>query len=121
MGKLNVFLKIILSICLSCSYSSFADDCTRPVTPIRTGERAVCDGYLFSPDAESEAYKAKQLADLYKKENEILEKRLELYVRQSDVLAKQVARTENTESLYRLGYFALGVIITGVIASNVNR
>lgn len=124
MEQINV-IKLVTVFCCSfilvVSNGVYATNCPKPVQPISEGQTANCSGYLFSPEAESKAYKAVELSDLYKKENEILEKRLELYVRQSDVLAKQVARTENTESLYRLGYFALGVIITGVIASNVNR
>lgn len=100
--------------------TAFAE-CPKNVAPIKKGDSAVCDGYLFSPEAESEAYKAKELAELRKAENEILSQRLELYMKQSDVLAKDVARRDNTESLYRVLYFALGAVLTGYIASNVSK
>lgn len=100
---------------------SRATECSAKVQPIREGQAAQCSGYLFSPEAESEAYKATQISKLQKEENEILNKRLDLYIKQSDVLAKQLSRKDNTENLYRFAYFGLGVVITGMIAANVNR
>lgn len=96
-------------------------DCPQNVQVIKQGQTANCDGFLFSPSAESDSYKAKQLADLEKTENDILNERLQLYMKQSDALAKDVGQRDNSESLYRFGYFLLGAIITGYIAVNVRK
>jgi hypothetical protein len=98
-----------------------AADCLTPVQPIKEGQIASCDGYLFSPSAESQAYKATRIAELQEKENKILEERLKNYQQQSAELAKQLGKKESTEDLVRIGYFTLGAILTGVIAANVNN
>jgi len=105
------------------------------VKPINRGQKAECDGFYFSDDAERAASNAKKDVEVLKKindelekksaaqakETEILERRLNLYVTQSEILSKKEAQRDNMESLYRIGYFALGALLTGVIASNVNR
>ncbi len=96
-----------------------AQGCSVPVQPIKKGMEATCDGYLFSPDAESSAYKATRISELQKEENEILQKRLDLYIKQSDVLAKELAKRDNTEDLYRIAYFVGGILITGYLATNL--
>ncbi len=124
MEQLNGNIKISC-ICLSllCSivfcFNSYSDDCNSSVRPINKGEPAQCTGYLFSPSAESAAYKATRISELQKEENEILQKRLDLYIKQSEVLAKEIAKRDSTEDLKRLGMFVLGVVVTGYIASNL--
>lgn len=120
MGKLNGRI-IIFSMCLCIITSSASADCIKPVQAIKQGEVANCTGYLFSPDAEDKAYKATRIADLQEKENKILEERLRNYQTQSEELAKRLGKKESMEDLYRVGYFALGAILTGIIASNVNH
>lgn len=127
-------IKYLLSFCIFFSSVSYAD-CPQKVQVIDKGQVASCDGYLFSDEAEKEASKAKRDAEFYKsvndlltrktqlqtKENDILERRLNLYMNQSNVLAQEVAKRDNTDSLYRMGYFILGVVVTGYIAANVSR
>lgn len=113
---------ISMVIIFNCIFSSIChSDCTKPVQPIKQGETAVCDGFLFSPSEEESAYKATQIVDLQKEENEILEKRLTLYMQESDALAKERAQKDNIEGLYRFAYFTLGVIVTGLVVRNVPR
>lgn len=100
---------------------SAASDCASNVQPIKEGQAAQCTGYLFSPQAESEAYKATQISKLQAEENKILQTRLEMYMHQSDVLAKEVGKRDNTDGLYKFLYFGLGVVVTGVIAANVGH
>lgn len=122
MGLKNALIYSLVIIC--CSFGTnwaSATECSVKVQPIKEGQTAQCTGYLFSPEAESEAYKATQISKLQKEENEILNKRLDLYIKQSDVLAKDLSRKDNTENLYRFAYFGLGVVITGMIAANVGR
>lgn len=110
------------------------DGCAK-VTEIKKGEAAPCDGFYFPDWAEKEAAESRDDAEYLKKvndeltrksqaqaaESEILERRLNLYMQQSDVLSKDVARRDNTESLYRVLYFGLGALLTGYIASNVGH
>lgn len=126
--------KIILSVVFAFSGATYAD-CPNNVQPIKKGEVAVCDGFLFSDGAEKTASQARDDADYYKKlsdklqeksdledkQSQILNDRLKLYIDESKALSKTVAQKDNTESLYRFVYFALGVVITGVIAVNVRR
>lgn len=114
-------LRVLLAtiILFNCNFS-YAD-CPKNVQPIKQGQTANCDGFLFSPSSEESAYKDKELASLYKSENEILQERLELYMKQSDVLANNVSDHDTKDSLIRLGYFSLGAILTGLIASRVGR
>jgi hypothetical protein len=122
MVKINVFRSFVIMFTLyfGLSSSTFAE-CTKPVQPIEKGQAAPCSGFIFTEEAESKAFKATQLVDLYKEENEILERRLDLYIQQSDKLANEVATKRNNEDLYRGLYFALGVLATGIIAANVGH
>lgn len=103
------------------------------VTPIKQGQPAPYNGFVFDYDSESEAEQARTDASYFKRlsdkqaekialqdnESQILEKRLQLYINESNVLAKDRATTELTERLYILGAFALGVIATGLIVRNI--
>lgn len=121
-------------LCLLLSFNAFAD-CNEKVTPIEKGEVAQCGGFIFNDQAEKEASQAKHDVDFYKEVNteltqkseaqdkdiNILERRLNLYVEQSNTLADSVAKKDNSEGLIRIGYFALGAVLTGIIAANVKR
>lgn len=61
----------------------------------------------------------KQKIDLKDKEINILDQRLVNYQQLSTSLADQVGKQQTTEGLYRFGYFALGVLVTGLIVHNV--
>jgi hypothetical protein len=122
---------IILSICLTVGSVSGADNCD--VAPIKKGTPAPCDGFYFNKDAENTAEQARSDADFYKKlssaqtdktniledENNVLQKRLNLYVQESKELSKEKAKSETTETLIRIGYFSLGVFVTALVARNV--
>lgn len=103
------------------------------VSPIKKGDVAACDGFLFSKDAERQAeeyrsdsqyYKSlsekyAQKAELEASQNTILEKRLNLYITSINDLSKEVAKRDNSESLYRTVYFVLGVLVTGLAVRNL--
>lgn len=120
-GSRNAFTTLVIICCIIFNQNVSAMECISKVQAIKEGQSAQCTGYLFSPEAESSAWKATRISELQKEENEILEKRLNLYVQQSDALAKQLAKKETMEGLVRIGYFILGTVITATIASNVNR
>lgn len=125
---------VVLAIIIALTSPVLAD-CPNNVQPIKKGEAAVCDGFLFNSETEMQARKNAQDAAYYEvlynysdkknkiqeDQNSILEKRLKLYMDESETLSKRVANTETTESLYRFGYFALGVLVTGVILRNVRQ
>lgn len=128
--KLNA---LILSCCLAMSPVSGADSCD--VTPIKKGSVAPCDGFFFNKDAEAQAeqyrddanfYKRysdalKQKSDLQANENDVLQKRLNLYIQESSALAKDKVSKDTTEDIIRIGYFSLGVLITTLIVRNVRQ
>ncbi len=110
------------------------DGCAK-VAEIKKGEPAPCDGFYFPDEAEREATTARDDAaylkkindELIKKSqaqeqvNQILDRRLNLYIQQADLLSKNMAQRDNTENLYRILYFGLGALLTGYIATNVSR
>lgn len=124
---------VIFCTATSCPYAS--GDCSSNVQPIKQGDVAPCSGFLFSDLAEKQAAQARDDAKFYEElskkltektkiqsdQNEILEKRLGVYIQQTDILSNHLGKKENTEGLYRGLYFLLGVAITGYIAANVNR
>lgn len=119
--------KIILSLFLISS-SAFAN-----VTPIKKGDVATTDGFLFDSSSMDQADQYRADARFYKlysdqlvnksdieeNENTILQKRLNLYIQESSQLAKEQASKNTTEDLIRIGYFSLGVLVTALIARNV--
>jgi len=103
-------------------------DCPEHVQLIVKGEPAVCDGVLMSPDAFKKADEAVQDVHYYKlineklnerqvlvnKEIEILDKRLKLYMDQSQVLASELTDRNSESKWEKLIYFSLGVFATGI-------
>jgi len=105
------------------------------VTPIKKGNVATTDGFLFDHDSESQAEQNRTDADYYKKladkqkekidlqdnESQILEKRLQLYIKESDTLVKARASDSFNEKLLLFGSFSLGAIVTALIVRNVHQ
>lgn len=124
---------LILSLLLSFS-TSHAQTCPY-VQPINKQQSAPCDGFFFSDQAEKDASNAKLDAELHKsvndvlvkkidllnQDNALLERRLNLYIQQSERLSDSLSKKETNEGLYRFLYFSLGVVVTGVIAANVHK
>ena len=134
----NIFVYILMS-CLTVSAImltvlitflcftkiSNAAECSKEVQVIEEGQTANCSGFLFSDSAEKKAAEAKndviyfnklvpRLEQKINKESErnaILEKRLDLYIRQSEVLAKDKVKSDNRKFWERVGMFMLGSLI----------
>ena len=136
--KINVVNAIIsrtlvLALFFSGNNVWASTSCPKPVSVIKQGEVATCSGFLFSPEAEQQAEEYRADSEFYKRlnkslnektgilenENEILQKRLNLYITQSEVLSKDKAQRDSTETLYRFISFGLGVLVTGLIVRNV--
>lgn len=107
---------------------SFASDCRESVTLIDKGTPAQCTGFLYSPDADAQAASDHRDAKYYKlinkklverhdlmlEQNEILDKRLKLYMDQSHVLSQELQRKENMSTWKQVGWFLLGIGVTGL-------
>lgn len=119
-------IKIILAILFTTS-TVFAQ-CPKNVQPIKEGQTANCTGFLFSPETEKKANDAVEDAKYYKeltdrlikrkeltdKEINILDKRLELYIKQSEITAKELNRKRNEDKWQKVIWFGLGVLATGL-------
>lgn len=126
-------IKFFIAFCIF--FNSIAFACPESVQPLKKGEVANCDGLLYSPGADDQAAKDHLDAKYYKeinlrlekrkeltdKEIEILDKRLNLYVNQSEVLADQLARKESANKWERIIWFGLGVVATGIAVHGASR
>lgn len=98
------------------------------VQDVKAGDKIVCDGVLLSPDAakkidgqQVDLKYYKELSDkllkrqeLQDKEINVLDQRLRLYQEQSSLLADRLTSKESTSKWENIGYFALGVLATGL-------
>ena len=101
-----------------------AGECSKPVQVISNGEIANCSGFLFSDEAEKVAATAKKDVDFFnilvpkleerlkleQERSDILEKRLNLYINQAEILAEDKVKSETRKFWERLGLFSLGII-----------
>lgn len=128
----------ILLICIFSLNQSVWAKCPEDVQVLEKGQVANCDGLLFSPEASKKADEAIQDVKYYKsltdklgsrieysnKETDVLEKRLKLYMDQSNILAEQMVKKENEDKWQKVLYFGLGVLATGIAvygASNLDN
>ena len=102
--------------------------CPDDVQVIKKDEVANCDGLLLSPEASKQSDDAIQDAKYYKdlsgklmdrrelhmEHVETLDKRLELYMNQSNVLAQELHKKEKDDKWENILYFGLGVLATGI-------
>lgn len=124
--------KKILTVLVLLPHLAFSD-CVQDVQTIKQGDIANCDGFLFSDAAEKQAEQYRSDALFYKSysdrlnekvqleanENDLLQKRLNLYVQESATLSQEVSKRDNNENLYRFAYFVLGVVTTGLVVRNI--
>lgn len=121
------YISILILFVFNFNQSVWAK-CPEDVQVLEKGQVANCDGLLFSPEASKKADEAIQDVKYYKsltdklgsrieysnKETDILEKRLKLYIDQSNILADQMVKKENEDKWQKVIYFGLGVIATGI-------
>lgn len=120
-------MKLLMVLVLLATQTSYAG-CPDDVQVINKGQVANCDGLLFSPEASKKVDETQQDAEYYKslsaklqvrhdymlKEQEILDRRLKLYVDQSQTLATELVHKENQDKWQKVVYFGLGVLATGI-------
>jgi hypothetical protein len=124
-------MKYLLILCLQfaiCNNTLASSDCLESVTLLQKGDPSPCTGFLFSPDAEAQAESDSRDAKYYKllserldersvlilNQNEILEKRIQLYIEQNNTLANEVVKKERRSEWQKVGYFLLGVGVTSL-------
>lgn len=99
------------------SQISFAS-CKQPVTYLGLGERAVCAGYLFSPEKEAEVRNLVQryeiLVEIVEKQERLIENlnnRVDLNQKISQNLQDQLDNKNSQSTLEKIIYFTLGIAL----------
>lgn len=129
--------KVILSVLLILTLIPVQSmgQCKESVTVLEMGQEAPCTGFLLSPEAEQKASEDASDAEFYKaltvrlehrkiltdKEIGILDKRLQIYIEQSEVLAERVSKRERQSKWEKVIWFGLGIIVTGAAVSGAKR
>lgn len=117
--------KLILTILL---LSSVAFACPKPVQYLESGKKANCSGYLFSVEAEQEArlntIRYEKLLEISQKKDELtftLDEQVKNLQEHNNHLTTELRKREDSSFWKSTVYFALGVLVTGAIASNVGN
>lgn len=109
--------------------------CPESVQLLEKGKPANCTGFLYSPEAEAKSAqdhadaifykeyveKLEKRKELTEKQIQILDKRLDLYIRQSETLAEQLHKRESQNKWERIMWFGLGVLATGIAVHGASR
>jgi hypothetical protein len=108
---------ILITILLS--NSAFAD--AGPVVPLTSGQPAPYTGYLFTPEAEQKVRLSNEELKYYKQANDSLVKindynkqQVDLLQQKTDLYRTELDKKDKTSYLENVGFFALGVLVTGV-------
>lgn len=122
--KINKFLLVFILIIAQIGYAS----CPKNVVYLKQKEPAPCTGFLFSPEKEQELRLHNeerklllQINHLQKITIETSEERLQNFQKYSLELETEIQRREEISFWKSALFFSLGAVITGFIASNVNR
>lgn len=102
MNKLVVILLIISNTCFA-QDSIFIDKDTK----------APFSGYLLPEEKVKELRNNTLERDLYKTESELRERQVKLLSEQNDKLATTLQSTSSLSSWEKIGFFALGILVTG--------
>jgi len=128
---------LLIFIAITISQTSFGK-CPEDIQVLNKGQVANCDGLLFSKKASEDvdetqddlvyyktlSQKLEERKNLTDKELSVLDKRLQIYMEQSQILAEQVYNKERESKWQKFIYFGLGVFATGIAvygASHLNR
>jgi hypothetical protein len=129
-----VLFKLAISLILTFTSVSWAD-CPEDIQVVTKGQIVNCDGILLSPIASKKADEAIQDSKYYKalsdklierqdyttKEMNILDKRLQLYVEQSQILSKELVYKENQDKWQKFVWFGLGVAVSGLAVYSASQ
>ena len=119
-GRKNLMIKILLALLISSN--SFAGVCDVPVK-ISVGAPAPCGGYVFSDANELKVrtdltFKDLQITNLEAQVNTEASM-LSIDNEQIAIYQSQVKDIKTMSEYEKFGYFALGVLITGLISYGV--
>jgi len=111
----NTITIIISIIFLS---STTLAECTKAVTYLKDGTPSPCNGYLFTPEKEASIYREleqgklyKQLSDKTEEQNNILQQRVDSYMKNNEELRQYNQSQELKSDLQKIGYFVLGALV----------
>lgn len=114
--KLKNIITIIIS--LSLFYNTASAECLKPVTSIKKGTSAPCDGYIFTPEAEAENYRKLEQSKLYKElsenqeeQNNLVQERLNNYIQYSNDLNSELRKQQVRSDLTKVVYFLAGALV----------
>jgi len=117
-------LSILLIISSLISNLSFAEEAVL----LSKGEAAPYSGALLPVDKLQELRKAylekdslSRSIELYKSNELLYTKKVDVLSEQNDRLAKTAYEERNMSTLEKIGYFGLGAILTGLVAYGIYR
>lgn len=113
------------------SLFAYADD----TVPLTKGQAAPMDGVLFSSDKANQTRKDlieldelrlkepsyKRTIDLYKANENLYSDKIKIVSDQNDNLAKNLYEARSLTTWEKLGYFALGVAVTGLAVRGIQQ
>lgn len=122
--------------------TSLQAECPKAVTKLKSGQKAPCTGYLFSPEKEQELYKQKEELKITLKQLQIQKDLTELHKKNSDTILDVVEKEQKKTEIWRkaaedstsklikseegrgkrdLIFLILGVIVTGTAAYTLDK
>lgn len=122
-----LILAFIILIIVLFPQNAFAD-CSKPVSYLKQGQQASCDGYLFSPAQEEYVRTA---IEKYAVAQEIINEQQQLIANQDKRIALENERYTNIKSAMdsqnnqtfweRVAWFAAGVVLTSGVVYVSNK
>lgn len=133
LGK-DIVINWFLVILLLFPNLGFAN-CKDSVQALEKGQPAPCTGLLYSEEADKKAAQDHEDAKFYKdlnlrleqrkeltdKEINVLDKRLKLYIDQSETLAERLHKRESQTKWEKALWFGFGVLATGIAVYGASR
>lgn len=121
-------LRFIIVFSMIFNLNQLHASCKDPVQVIEEGQKANCDGFLFSDEAEKTAAQARDDAEYYKDLSEllrqrsefsneqlgILDERLKTHMELSQNLSEELNRRERQDFWKNTLFFGLGILTTGL-------
>lgn len=106
-------MKAILLVLILLTQSAFG--CTKPVTHLLEGDKAPCEGYLFSPEQEKEV---RGKVEIMEQQTHVIQDQDALIVNLKQQIDNETKQTQNLNSQLNASswdkyiYFGLGVLAT---------
>lgn len=102
--------------------------CAKPVSYLREGQPAECNGYLFTPEKEKEVREYKmQFEDIKKLSTaqddliKTLDKRVDVLTRTNQNLHSQITQLNEQSSFEKYLYFGMGAVLGLLITKGIPK